>query len=100
MRGTPLAHTRTACPRLHAARCAQIVVRGIPWSYTWAELKDMFAEIGGVERADVMVGDDGRSRGYGTVRFTSAEAAQAAIAAFNTRDCDGRSLSVFMDKFA
>lgn len=40
----------------------QLVVRGIPWSYTWKELKDMFAEVAGVERADVVYGDDGRSR--------------------------------------
>jgi hypothetical protein len=37
-------------------------VRGIPWAYTWKELKDMFAEIGEVERADVVYGEDGRSR--------------------------------------
>ncbi len=37
-------------------------MRGIPWAYTWRELKDLFAEIGDIERADVVYGDDGRSR--------------------------------------
>ena len=46
----------------HACFYVQLVVRGIPWSYTWKELKDMFAEVAGVERADVVYGDDGRSR--------------------------------------
>lgn len=40
----------------------QVVVQGIPWAYTWRELKDMFAEVGGVDRADVVTGYDGRSR--------------------------------------
>ncbi len=43
----------------------QVVVRGIPWSYTWRELKDLFAEVGDIERTDVVYvvyGDDGRSR--------------------------------------
>ncbi len=57
----------TALPgmaHLALVRCMhlQLVVRGIPWSYTWKELKDMFAEVAGVERADVVYGDDGRSR--------------------------------------
>ncbi|KAF5839382.1 hypothetical protein DUNSADRAFT_953 [Dunaliella salina] len=78
----------------------ELVVRGIPWSYTWKELKDMFAEVAGVERADVVYGDDGRSRGYGTVRFSSPEEAQAALQAFNGRDCEGRALFVFFDKYA
>ena len=44
------------------SNCAQVVVQGIPWSYTWKELKDMFADIGSIERADVAIGSDGRSR--------------------------------------
>lgn len=47
---------------MHAVHSAQIVVQGIPWAYTWKELKDMFAEDGDVERADVAIGHDGRSR--------------------------------------
>lgn len=78
----------------------QIVVQGIPWAYTWRELKDMFAEVGGVERADVATGNDGRSRGFGTVRFSSPEAAQAAIAKFHETELEGRNLSVFLDRFA
>lgn len=77
----------------------QIVVQGIPWSYTWNELKAMFADVGEVERADVVTGSDGRSRGYGTVRFTSNEAAQVAIDKFNQTELEGRTLAVFMDKY-
>jgi len=31
----------------------QVVVQGIPWSYTWKELKEMFSDIDGIERTDV-----------------------------------------------
>ncbi|KAL6752334.1 hypothetical protein V8C86DRAFT_2757034 [Haematococcus lacustris] len=78
----------------------QVVVRGIPWSYNWKELKDMFEEIGDVERADVVFGEDGRSRGYGTVRFTNEEAVARAITRFNEQEWDGRPLKVFVDRFA
>ena len=78
----------------------QVCVQGIPWAYTWAELKDLFAEIGGVERADVMQAPDGRSKGWGTVRFESKEGAAAAIARFHGSQLEGRTLTVFLDKKA
>mmetsp|Transcript_23335 Transcript_23335/g.69320 ORF Transcript_23335/g.69320 Transcript_23335/m.69320 type:complete len:136 (+) Transcript_23335:458-865(+) len=78
----------------------QIVVQGIPWAYTWKELKEMFTEIGDIERADVTIGSDGRSRGFGTVKFTNADAAQRAIALWHEQDLDGRRVAVFLDKFA
>jgi RNA recognition motif-containing protein len=45
----------------------QVCVQGIPWKYTWKELKELLAECGEVERADVMSAPDGRSK----VRFHS-----------------------------
>ncbi|KAG2444760.1 hypothetical protein HXX76_001504 [Chlamydomonas incerta] len=77
----------------------QIVVQGIPWAYTWRELKDMFAEVGGVDRADVVTGYDGRSRGYGTVKFTTKEAAEAAVARYHESELEGRRLAVFIDRY-
>lgn len=171
---------RVCTDALARCTCAQIVVQGIPWSYTWKELKDIFAEYGDVERADVVTGNDGRSRvgadgvgcvwvggagngaagvgaeglsrsndmssrvgtdgagrggyatprvhamdtcrlvirptftvyahpynpptrdtqGFGTVRFSSTEAAQAAIAAWNEQELEDRKLAVFFDKYA
>lgn len=40
----------------------QVCVQGIPWKYTWKELKELLAECGEVERADVMAAPDGRSK--------------------------------------
>lgn len=41
---------------------AQVVVQGIPWKYTWKELRPMFDECGTIDRAEVVYGRDGRSR--------------------------------------
>ena len=40
----------------------QVVVHNLPWSTTWQELKDAFAETGPIERADVILDAAGRSR--------------------------------------
>jgi len=78
----------------------QIVVNGLPWAWTWKELKDLVAGSGDIERADVVYGRDGRSRGYGTVRYATPEEAAAAIEQFNGTDLEGRTLSVRLDKYA
>jgi RNA recognition motif-containing protein len=78
----------------------QVVVQGIPWSYTWKELKAIFEDCGPISRADVAYGRDQRSRGYGTVRFESAEAAEDAINKHNGEELEGRTLTVKLDRFA
>ena len=86
--------------RPEATSGLQVVVQGLPWAYTWKELKPLFEEYGDIERADVVIGRDGRSRGYGTVRFVSTAAAEAAIAAKTGTELEGRSLTVKLDRFA
>lgn len=78
----------------------QVVVHGLPWSFTWKELKPIFENCGTIVRADVVYGRDGRSRGYGTVQFSSKEEAQAAIEQFNGTELEGRTMSVKVDQFA
>ena len=43
------------------------------------DLREMFAECGGVRDVDIPTGRQGRSRGYGIVEFTTAEEAHAAV---------------------
>lgn len=45
----------------------------------WQDLKDLFRKAGTVLRADVSLGPDNRSRGYGTVLLASAEDAKKAV---------------------
>ena len=78
----------------------QVVVHNLPWTYLWQALRDMFADVGEVQRADIITDFYGRSRGFGTVRFGTTEAALAAIEKFNDTEIDGRQISVRLDKYA
>ena len=76
------------------------MVQGIPWKYTDDDLKPLFEGVGEITQSEVQLGKDGRSRGYGTVRFENAEAAQAAISKVHGTDLEGRTLTVRLDRFA
>jgi hypothetical protein len=58
---------------------ARLYVGNIPWSTTIEDLRELFAECGGVTRVDIPTGRQGRSRGYGLVEFNSEAEAQAAV---------------------
>ena len=57
----------------------QVVVQGLLFTAGWQELKDLTRPFGSVARADIAVGPDGRSKGWGTVLFDDPRDAQAAI---------------------
>lgn len=58
---------------------ARLYIGNIPWSTTVEDLRDLFADCGGVRGVDIPTGRQGRSRGYGLVEFNSEQEAQAAI---------------------
>ncbi|KAL6877249.1 RNA-binding domain-containing protein [Trichoderma longibrachiatum] len=81
----------------------QIYVANLPYNVGWQDLKDLFrqaARIGGVLRADVHTGPDGRPKGSGIVVFESPDDARSAIQQFNGYDWQGRLLEVREDRFA
>lgn len=49
----------------------QLYVGNLSFDTTWADLKDHFRTAGEVERADVMMDGSRRSKGWGTVRFST-----------------------------
>jgi RNA recognition motif-containing protein len=62
---------------------------------TDSTLEQMFATHGAVQSAQVIVDrDTGRSEGFGFVEMGSDQKAQAAIAALNGQQVEGRSLTV------
>ncbi|KAI9228254.1 MAG: hypothetical protein DHS80DRAFT_7866, partial [Piptocephalis tieghemiana] len=76
----------------------QIFVGNLPFDVQWPVLKDLFRTIGHVIRADIAMDPEGKSRGYGTVLFATAQEARQAIDTLDGHLLHGRSLHVRMDK--
>ncbi|KAL5481015.1 hypothetical protein ACEPAI_9956 [Sanghuangporus weigelae] len=79
-------------------RC--LFVGNLPFHCQWQDLKDLFRQAGTILRADVSLGPDGRSRGFGTVTFANEIDAERAVAMFNGFDYSGRTLKVHYDKYS
>ncbi|KAF9086964.1 hypothetical protein BGX29_001127 [Mortierella sp. GBA35] len=64
----------------------QVFVGNLPFSVHWKDLKDMFRRAGPVDRADVFMSSDMRSKGSGIVLFERTSDVQRAISLVNGRD--------------
>jgi RNA recognition motif-containing protein len=73
----------------------KLYVGNLTYGVTNETLEQMFAPHGTVQSAQVIMDrDTGRSKGFGFVEMSSDQEAQAAIAAMNGKDVDGRNLTV------
>jgi RNA recognition motif-containing protein len=73
----------------------KLYVGNLAYGVTDSDLEQMFAAHGTVQSAQVIMDrDTGRSKGFGFVEMGSDQEAQAAIAALNGKEVDGRSLTV------
>ena len=73
----------------------KLYVGNLPYSMTDADLQDLFSQHGTVQSVQIIIDrDTGRSKGFGFVEMSSDQEAQAAIAALNSKEVDGRSLTV------
>ncbi|TXT06058.1 hypothetical protein VHUM_03531 [Vanrija humicola] len=75
-----------------------LFVGNLPYRVRWQDLKDLFRKAGTVLRADVSLGPDNRSRGYGNVLMGSREDAARAIDRFNGFMWQTRTLEVRPDR--
>lgn len=57
----------------------KLFVSNLAYSVSWQDLKDAFAAIGPVQRADVLKLPNGRSKGVGVVVMEKAEDATRAL---------------------
>lgn len=74
---------------------SKLYVGGLPYAVTESQLTTLFSTHGTVESARVIADKfTGQSRGFGFVEMATSEEAQAAIAALNGSQMDGRSLTV------
>jgi RNA recognition motif-containing protein len=73
----------------------KLYVGNLSYNVTSSDLEQLFNQHGQVTSAQVINDrDTGRSKGFGFVEMASDEEAQAAIAAVNGQEHDGRSLTV------
>uniref|UniRef100_A0A6T7KII8 RRM domain-containing protein n=1 Tax=Coccolithus braarudii TaxID=221442 RepID=A0A6T7KII8_9EUKA len=75
-----------------------VFVGNLAWAVDWRALKAHMCSAGEVVRADVMVGEDGRSRGYGIVEYTSPRGARKAIETLHDSELEGRMVVVREDR--
>ena len=73
----------------------KIYVGNLAYGVSSSDLQQMFEAYGEVQSAQVIMDrDTGRSKGFGFVEMDSDQGAQAAIAALNGQEKDGRTLTV------
>ena len=73
----------------------KLYVGNLSYGVTSSDLEQLFAQHGAVQSAEIISDrDTGRSKGFGFVEMGSDEEAQAAIAALNGQQHDGRALTV------
>ncbi len=73
----------------------KLFVGNLSFNTTENSLQDAFAAHGTVLEANLMMDRaTGRPRGFGFVTMSTPEEAQAAVAALNGKDMDGRALTV------
>src|SRR5271167_2967781 len=73
----------------------KLYVGNLSYEVTDGDLEQLFAAHGAVQSAQVIMDrDTGRSKGFGFVEMKTDQEAQAAIAALNGKEVDGRALTV------
>jgi cold-inducible RNA-binding protein len=72
-----------------------IYVGNMAFTATEADLRALFEPYGAVEQIKLITDQyTGRARGFGFVEMADRRAAQAAIAGLNSKDLNGRALTV------
>jgi nucleolin len=81
----------TAAP---ATESTQVYIGNISWDTDEETLASTFEQFGAVERCNVVMDANGRSRGFAFVTYGSIAEAESAIDALNQTDLDGRTIRV------
>ncbi|XWS49264.1 hypothetical protein CRYUN_Cryun13aG0149100 [Craigia yunnanensis] len=72
----------------------KLFVLNLPWSFTVADIKDLFGQYGNVKDVEIIKQKDGRSRNFAFVTMASGEEAQAAVDKLDSHEVSGRIIRV------
>ncbi|KAE8699907.1 senescence-associated family protein [Hibiscus syriacus] len=72
----------------------KLFVLNLPWSYTVADIKDLFGRCGNVKDVEIIKQKDGRNRNFAFVTMASGEEAQAAVDKLDSNEVSGRIIRV------
>ena len=73
----------------------RLYVGGLPYQTTEHDLIELFEQVGQVTEVSVITDrDTGRSKGFGFVEMATEEEATKAIGLLNSREIEGRALTV------
>lgn len=79
---------------------ATVYVGNLPYTFNkWSDLKNLCRTFGDVIRVDIAEDEDGRSKGYATVKFANGFSARNCIQRLNGKLLNGRRLNVKADRF-
>lgn len=74
-----------------------VIVRNLPFSYTWQDLKRSFRDVGDVRFAEICLDSNKRSKGVGIVRFNNPDDARRAVSMLDGARFDGRNILVELE---
>ncbi|KAK9984996.1 hypothetical protein SO802_034521 [Lithocarpus litseifolius] len=72
----------------------KLYVVNLPWSFSVADLKNLFDECGTVKVVDIIKQKNGKNRGFAFVTMESAEEAQAVVDKFDSHEISGRIIRI------
>jgi RNA recognition motif-containing protein len=86
--------------RADPATTCSVFVGNLPWDVSWQQLKDHFRDTCDLQarRVEVMESPNGRSKGYGIVKFDTPEEARDAVEKMAGSQIGGRILQIRLDR--
>jgi RNA recognition motif-containing protein len=73
----------------------KLYVGNLSYTVDSSQLNDLFAQVGTVDSANVIMDrDSGRSKGFAFIEMSDSSEAQAAIGKFNGTELSGRAMNV------
>ena len=92
-------HRNVQQPQNSGRDGCRLYIGNLSWDVRWQDLKDYFATVGRVVRADVEE-ENGKSKGWGIVEYSTAGEANEAMMRLNDTELKGRPVHVREDREA